>query len=766
VRCLSNNRDTGFLPLKKQINIQSALGKILNKANVETRLQDIVHKCRLIFDCQFSAITYSVGSKEKTVKYVFSSNPSYENYDVLATDKIYREQFKSNLDSVFITEQLHGNSSNGAVENHSNTIKIPRNSGLLVPILDGEKTVIALLQLIDKNNGLNFSESERQNAQWITQLFQGVFEFEKKIEELTKTNLELQKNSTKLSRLAKFDNLTGLYNRSSLQEKLVSMLELAKEKKQSLAVALLDLDHFKEINDTLGHKVGDSLLKTVANRIQKCARKEDVVSRLGGDEFVIVIDNPISQSTTLDILQRILDEISKPIKIAHRSLDISCSIGYSLYPEHGNNLDTLLQHADSAMYQAKRNEKGNFQYFSPEIQQQIEARILLEKDLEQAVESGDFELHYQPQMDMRTGSIVGLEALIRWKHTRKGYIPPNDFIPLAEEVGLILPIGDWVFRSACQQIARWQKKRIKVVPISINLSVKQLVQPDLASHLNFILKEEGVTVNQITIEITEGLFLDDVEKHINILEKLKELGFRISIDDFGTGYSNLNYLKRFPIDEIKIDRSFVNEITTDPHDKAIATTIIAIAHNFGFKVVSEGIEKKSQLALLAKNQCDVLQGFYFSKPLPENECEQLLSSGKHLDLDGIRPKDYQRAILLVDDEPNILKSLGRVLRRVDAKIFTANNSKEALEILALNEIGIILSDLEMPEVNGIELLDKVQKMHSYTVRMILSGNAEFEKACDAINRSAIHRFITKPWSDEHLCKEIEDAFQLYESQFY
>ena len=766
MRCLSNNRDTGFLPLKKQINIQSALGKILNKANVETRLQDIVHKCRLIFDCQFSAITYSVGSKEKTVKYVFSSNPSYENYDVLATDKIYREQFKSNLDSVFITEQLHGNSSNGAVENHSNTIKIPRNSGLLVPILDGEKTVIALLQLIDKNNGLNFSESERQNAQWITQLFQGVFEFEKKIEELTKTNLELQKNSTKLSRLAKFDNLTGLYNRSSLQEKLVSMLELAKEKKQSLAVALLDLDHFKEINDTLGHKVGDSLLKTVANRIQKCARKEDVVSRLGGDEFVIVIDNPISQSTTLDILQRILDEISKPIKIAHRSLDISCSIGYSLYPEHGNNLDTLLQHADSAMYQAKRNEKGNFQYFSPEIQQQIEARILLEKDLEQAVESGDFELHYQPQMDMRTGSIVGLEALIRWKHTRKGYIPPNDFIPLAEEVGLILPIGDWVFRSACQQIARWQKKRIKVVPISINLSVKQLVQPDLASHLNFILKEEGVTVNQITIEITEGLFLDDVEKHINILEKLKELGFRISIDDFGTGYSNLNYLKRFPIDEIKIDRSFVNEITTDPHDKAIATTIIAIAHNFGFKVVSEGIEKKSQLALLAKNQCDVLQGFYFSKPLPENECEQLLSSGKHLDLDGIRPKDYQRAILLVDDEPNILKSLGRVLRRVDAKIFTANNSKEALEILALNEIGIILSDLEMPEVNGIELLDKVQKMHSYTVRMILSGNAEFEKACDAINRSAIHRFITKPWSDEHLCKEIEDAFQLYESQFY
>ena len=763
---LPDKRNTERLPLKKRTNMKSKPGEVLSEPNLEHRLQDAVDKCRLIFDCQFSAITYYEASKEETSKYVYSQSGSYKNYQALNLDKRLKEQFKSNHEGVFITEQLLQNLSNTSAENNRGTISAPETSGLIIPIFGSERSVVGILQLVDKNNEMIFSESELRNAEQFSQLFQDVFQLARKVEELTKVNLALKNSSKKLSKLASFDDLTGLYNRASLEEKLNSMIEQAKFNKQKLAVAMLDLDHFKEINDTLGHKAGDRLLRTVAARIQKCARKEDVVSRLGGDEFVIVIDNPISQSTILDVLQRILREISRPAKIAHRNLEVSCSIGYSLYPQHGTNSETLLQHADSAMYQVKRNEKGKLNYFSAEIQEQIETRILLEKDLEKALKCNEFELHYQPQMDMRTGSIVGLEALIRWNHVEKGYIPPNDFIPLAEEIGLIIPIGDWVFRKACQQITRWQKDKVKVVPISINVSVKQLVQRDLASHLNLILEEEKVMANQITIEITEGLFLDDVEKHIKILGDLKELGFRISIDDFGTGYSNLNYLKRFPIDEIKIDRSFINEITTSPHDKAIATTIIAIAHNLGFKVVSEGIEKKSQLALLAKNQCDILQGFYFSKALPEHECEQLLRNEERLLLDGIRPKDYQRAILLVDDEPNILNSLRRALRRLDAKIFTANSSREALEMLALNEIGVILSDLTMPEVNGIELLDKVHQMHPYTVRMILSGNAEFEKACDAINRSAIHKFITKPWSDENLNKEIEDAFLLYESQFY
>lgn len=736
------------------------------KSALLERLQKIVDECRLMFDCHFCSITYLSEDKKLVEQHVVAHTPSYKAFDALTISEAYIDEFKKNFDAVLVNK--HGDQTwlNKVNVKSDSRNHIPAHTGFIVPMVTDSGILLGLLQLVDKIDNSDFNEGEKLNVKRVIQLFIGVFELEKKVSDLHHLNRTLREESTKLNEQASFDDLTRLLNRGSLEEKLTQLINKAKLNHQEIAVALLDLDHFKEINDTLGHKAGDCLLKTVAERIQKCARQEDIVARLGGDEFVIVIDNPTSHTIALDILQRILSELSKPIKLAHRELEVSCSIGYSFYPRHGSNPETLLQHADSAMYQVKRNEKGNLKYFSAEVQSQIEARILLEKDLHIALKRDEFELHYQPQMDMRTGSIVGLEALIRWKHAKKGYIPPDDFISIAEEIGLIVPIGDWVFRSACQQIASWQRKRIKTALVSINFSVKQLVQPDLVSHLSRILQEEKVTAKQITIEITEGLFLDDVEKHIGILESLKELGFRISIDDFGTGYSNLNYLKRFPIDEIKIDRSFVNDITTNPYDKAIATTIIAIAHNLGFKVVSEGIEKKSQLALLAKNQCDILQGYYFSKALPVDECEKLLVGDEHLRLDGIRPKDYQRAILLVDDEPNILKSLKRALRHLEAKVYTTNNAEEALEALALNEVGVILSDLNMPKVDGIELLDKVHQMHPYTVRMILSGNEEFENACDAINRSAIHKYITKPWSDEHLLKEIEEGFLRYESQFY
>jgi len=739
---------------------------LLEKTDLLDRLQEIVNTSKLIFNCHFCSITSLSEDKLDPERHAIAHTASYKNYDALPLSEFYINKFERNFDTLFIIKGENEALFNMASEKLVNGKNIPENTGLIIPIVTNNGDLLGLLQLIDKIDKSDFKDDEKLNAKRMVQLFSGIFDLDKKLINLARVNKALQEKSTKLSEQASFDDLTKLFNRGSLEKKLTQLIDKAKLNHQDLAVALLDLDHFKEINDTLGHNAGDCLLKTVADRIQRCARQEDVVARLGGDEFVIVIDNPTSHSVTLDILQRILNELSKPIKLAHRHLEISCSIGYSIYPQHGSTPEILLKHADSAMYQVKRNEKGNLKYFSEEMQRQIEARVLIEKDLHIALEQNEFELHYQPQMDMRTGSIVGLEALIRWRHTKKGYIAPDDFISIAEEIGLIVPIGDWVFRSACQQIASWQKKRIRTAFVSINFSVKQLVQPDLISHLSRILQEEKVSAKQITIEITEGLFLDDIEKHITILESLKEIGFRISIDDFGTGYSNLNYLKKFPIDEIKIDRSFVTDITTNPHDKAIATTIIAIAHNLGFKVVSEGVEKKSQLALLAKNQCDILQGYYFSKALPVSECEKLLVGDEHLGLDGIRPKDYQRTILLVDDEPNILKSLQRALRHLEAKIYIANNAEQALEALALNEVGVILSDLNMPKINGIELLDKVHQIHPYTVRMILSGNEEFESACDAINRSAIHKYITKPWSDELLLKEIEEAFLRYESQFY
>ena len=583
---------------------------------------------------------------------------------------------------------------------------------------------------------------------------------------LISENKRLKKQLKSLEQHAQIDPLTGLLNRAFFEEHFELLLHTAKRNNQTLVIVLIDLDDFKKINDTLGHKAGDKLLKTVARRLKDCARKSDVVARLGGDEFVLIINNPISKQSALEVIARILAEVSSSVQLEHRKHIVSCSIGFSVYPDDAQSRDELLKYADSAMYQAKRKGKGKFQYYSENLQQEIQQRVELETELRDAVDHGDFVLYYQPQMDMRTGKTVGMEALIRWQHADRGIISPLKFIPLAEEIGLILSIGDWVIEQACEQLAFWKSKNIPVHPISVNLSVKQLSQPDLAEHIQSALDKHKVPANLITIEITESLSLDTAEEQLETLNRIKSVGVGISIDDFGTGYSNLNYLKKYPIDEIKIDKSFVDEITSDPHDKAIATTIIAIAHNLSLRVVAEGVETKEQLSVLAKNGCDILQGYYYSQPLPEREMTKLLEDNAELDLTGIRPSDYQRTILIVDDEKNILSSLKRLFRKSGAKVLTAGSAKQALEIMALNEIGIILSDLSMPKTNGIELLQLVQELYPYTVRMILSGKSEFESARDAINKSSIHKFITKPWTGQELLDDVEQAFRKYESQFY
>jgi diguanylate cyclase (GGDEF)-like protein len=584
--------------------------------------------------------------------------------------------------------------------------------------------------------------------------------------ELVRENKRLTRELKHLEQHAQVDPLTGLLNRAFFEEHFELLLHTAKRNKESLVVVLIDLDDFKKINDTLGHKAGDKLLKTVARRLKDCARKSDVVARLGGDEFVLIINNPINKQSALEVIARILAEVSSSVQLEHRKHIVSCSIGFSVYPGDATSRDELLKYADSAMYQAKRKGKGKYQYYSEELQHEIQHRIELEEELRHAVGHQDFVLYYQPQMDLRTGKMVGMEALIRWIHADKGTISPLEFIPLAEEIGLILPIGEWVIEQACEQLAFWRSRNLPQLPVSVNLSVKQLSQPDIAEQIKRALAKHQIPASLITIEITESLSLETAEKQLAMLNTIKSVGIGISIDDFGTGYSNLNYLKKYPIDEIKIDKSFVDEITTDPHDKAIATTIIAIAHNLNLKVVAEGVETKEQLTILAKSGCDIMQGYYYRQPLPEREMTALLENGENLDLSGIRKTDYARTILIVDDEKNILSSLKRLFRKSDIKVLTASNAKEALNIMALNEVGVVLSDLSMPETNGIEFLQLVQELYPYSVRMILSGKSEFESAKDAINKSSIHKFITKPWSTKELLENTEQAFKKYESQFY
>ena len=447
---------------------------------------------------------------------------------------------------------------------------------------------------------------------------------EKQKVDLEVAKKQLEERAKELVRHSKTDHLTGLANRLAWMECLQRSLELAKRNNHKLAVVLLDLDRFKYINDSLGHHAGDELLKTVAKRLLRCVRSPDLVARLGGDEFVLLLNDQVSPEMSLKVMQRVLEEVKRPITFGQREYTVSCSIGFSLYPQDGQDAETLLKYADTAMYQAKEGGRGCFQFYTPEIQRRIQEQLTLETELRKAVDNEEFRLVYQPQVDASSGHICGLEALIRWQHPKHGQISPDRFIPIAEEVGLISVIGEWVLRTACRQNKNWQEAGLPCIPVSVNLSAKQLLQPDIAQRVSNILNEVNLEARYLVIELTESLSMNNPEQSILLMSVFKTMGVKIAIDDFGTGYSNLSYLKQFPIDEIKIDRAFIKDITTDRHDIAIVKAIVAIAHCLDLKVVAEGIESESQAMQMALQNCDIFQGFYFYRPLTVDDCTELL----------------------------------------------------------------------------------------------------------------------------------------------
>ncbi|MGZ5800739.1 MAG: bifunctional diguanylate cyclase/phosphodiesterase, partial [Burkholderiaceae bacterium] len=428
------------------------------------------------------------------------------------------------------------------------------------------------------------------------------------------------------------DTLTGLANRNLLRDRLNQEIAYADRYGHPVWVVFVDLDHFKFINDTLGHKAGDSLLKTVSERLQSAVRETDTVARLGGDEFVLVLPERTEESMAMRVIQRIKDSVVMPFIIEDYEFFITCSIGISVYPADGKDTETLMKHADIAMYRAKEIGRNNSQFYTPTMNERALERLHMEGDLRAALEQDQFELHYQPQVDLRSGKIIGVEALIRWNHPDFGMIVPSRFIALAEETGLIVPIGAWVIRTACAQNKAWQRAGHDNIKIAVNLSARQFTQHDLVELIAFALAETKLDPQYLEIELTESMVMADVERAIEILRKLNELGVQISIDDFGTGYSSLSYLKRFPIDVLKVDQSFVRDITIDPDDAAIVTSIISLAHSLRLQVVAEGVETAEQLDYLQGNDCDVMQGYHFSRPLPAVQFEQMLQDGKCLEV--------------------------------------------------------------------------------------------------------------------------------------
>lgn len=443
---------------------------------------------------------------------------------------------------------------------------------------------------------------------------------------------EMKHYQDELEFQANHDVLTGLPNRTLLRERLRHAIASASRSGHPFWVAFLDLDHFKFINDSLGHSAGDLLLQQISTRLQHTLRESDTVARQGGDEFVLILPVQNEGTPNAHILQRIMEVIAQPLKLDSHRFHPTCSIGVAVYPDDGEDPETLIKHADIAMYRAKETGRNNFQFFTAALNEKAMERLHLEADLRKAIERNEFLLHYQPQVCLQSGRIVGMEALIRWQHPELGMVPPDRFIRLAEETGLIVPIGDWVMRTACRQNKAWQDAGLGNLRIAVNLSARQFGELDLVQSITAILAETGLDARHLEIELTESLVMTDVEHTIGILRDLKAMGLHLSIDDFGTGYSSLSYLKRFPIDVLKIDQSFVRDITVDSDGAAIVKSIISLAHNLRLHVIAEGVETAEQLAYLRENHCDQMQGYYFSRPLIADAFEQLLRQGKTLEL--------------------------------------------------------------------------------------------------------------------------------------
>ncbi|HEX5843110.1 MAG TPA: EAL domain-containing protein [Pseudomonas sp.] len=575
---------------------------------------------------------------------------------------------------------------------------------------------------------------------------------------------EEKRYQAEISFNASHDVLTGLPNRALLEDRLRQGCQISQRYQRSLAVMFIDLDGFKPINDSIGHDSGDQILIEVAQRISQQVRPGDTVARMGGDEFIVMLPDLAREEDVLLVAERLLADIARPYVIDHSELHITASIGITLSDGTLAQPAQLIQQADLAMYKAKQEGRNNYQWYTNDLNQRVGERVTLRNELQKALDNQSFNLYYQPQIDGRSGRIVGLEALLRWKHPERGFIPPAQFIPIAEDTGQIIPLSVWVLDTACRQMRQLCDQGMSGPSVAVNISSIHFQRSSFVESVQAVLHKHQLDASLLELEITEGVLLNQAERAIETLHQLKKLGVKIAIDDFGTGFSSLNYLKRLPIDKVKIDRSFVEEIISDQHDAAITQGIISMAHHLRLKVIAEGVETEPQFAFLKKSHCDLFQGYYFAKPMPFAELEIFMRERMLIQepaLSQLTGSESAQTLLLLDDEENILRALARLLRRDGYKILMATRAQDAFELLAKHEVQVILSDQRMPEMSGTEFFSRVKDLHPDTMRIVLSGYTDLKSVTDAINQGAIYRFLTKPWDDEQLRQCIALAFREY-----
>jgi len=572
---------------------------------------------------------------------------------------------------------------------------------------------------------------------------------------------ERKEAEQRLLKLAHFDTLTGLPNRSQFNDSLTHSMRQAAEHHWSLAVLFLDVDRFKNVNDTLGHTIGDELLRQFSSRLVDCLRVRDTIGRFGGDEFAAILMLPEGAQNAVVVVDKIREVLRRPFDLKGHEVTVTASIGISVFPDDAADPDTLIQYADTAMYRAKEAGRDAFRFFTAEMNAQSMARLELENALRRAIENDEFVLHFQPKVNISSGRISGAEVLIRWQRPGHGMVSPALFIPILEETGLIVRVGSWVINEACRKIAHWRRTSAGAVHLSVNVSGIQFFVGGLEEEVLRAIKEHDISPELLELELTESSLMSNAEETITVLQNLKALGIKISIDDFGTGYSSLAYLKRFPIDKLKIDIAFVREVTSNPDDAAIVLAIINMAHSLKLDVIAEGVEKDAQLAYLRRHGCDEMQGYYFSRPLPENEFEAMLRDGRTLQAPEDEQATEQPTLLIVDDDAFMLDVLTDFLSQDGYRILTAQTAAEGFDILARHRVQVILCDQCMPLMSGTEFMERVKNLCPDTFRIMLSAYADLTPIMAAINHGAIDRFYTKPWKGAALRENIREGFRLH-----
>ena len=566
----------------------------------------------------------------------------------------------------------------------------------------------------------------------------------------------------RLKHLASFDALTGLPNRTLFFQNLRETIELAQDKAWRVAVLFITLDRFKIVNDSLGPALGDELLRQFSDRLVRVRGQRGSVGRLGGDEFAVILSMTREQhDEAAHLANEIREALRSPFDLNGQQAVLTASIGIAMYPDDATEPETLVKYADTAMVRAKEAGRDGYRFFTAGMNVQVLARLDLEVALRGALEGRQFVLHYQPKLELSTGRVCGVEALLRWHRPGHGLVYPAEFVPVLEETGMVVRIGEWIIMEACRQIAEWHEQGVRDVRVAVNVSSRQFVEGDLEGVVRAAIHTHGIEPSMLELELTESALMTNAGRTIEVLERLKQLGIRIAIDDFGTGYSSLAYLKRFPIDKLKIDIAFVRDIVTNPDDAAIALAIISMAHSLHMQVIAEGVETRAQMAYLRRHRCDEIQGFHFSRALSASQLAQLVRENRETPTRPSSDDSNVQTILVVDDDVDTLSALHRLLRRDNYRVLTAATPSEAFELLALYHVQVVMCDQRMPVMSGTEFLSKVKEMYPDTMRIILSGYTGVQTVLESINRGAIYKFYTKPWNDAELRDNVRLAFRHY-----